>query len=193
VEKSAAESGLVYRERGTLATTFLDRRSSVPLAGAQVMCVGRDRAVTQLTTDASGTCRIEMAEGPYDLVVSARGYLSLLLRGIGVLGGYEHLFTRALVPGDDRAVHDVAPATAIGGYAVDRNGHGVNNVIVQAIAGDVTKMTRTDKRGAYLLHSVEPETYEIVFRAPDRVFHRGETAITDIRAFARYDVKLLHL
>ncbi len=183
----------MYRERGTLVATFLDRRSSVPLAGAQIMCVGRDRAVTQLTTDAAGTCRFEAPEGPYDFVVSARGYLSLLLRGIGVLGAYEQELVRALVPGEGRGVSEEPPATAIGGFVVDRIGRPVANIIVQAMAGEVTLMTRTDKRGAYVLHSVKPDRYDLVFRSPAQTYHKESLEVADVRAFARYDVKLLHL
>jgi hypothetical protein len=157
------------------------------------MCVGRDRGLSQLIADASGSCRLDVTEGPYDLVVSARGYLSLLLRGIGVLGGYEQQLVRALVPGDDRGVAEIPPATAIGGYVADRVGNPVANIVVQAIAGEQTLMTRTDKRGAYVLHSVRPDTYEMIFRASDRTFHREDLKVADIRAFARYDVKLLQL
>jgi hypothetical protein len=103
---------------GSLCCTLLDRRSSVPLGGARITCVGRDNRVTQFDADRVGRFTTTLREGAYDLVISARGYLSLLVRGVGVLGGHKQLMTRALVPGEGEKP-ECEPATALGGYVTD--------------------------------------------------------------------------
>lgn len=72
---------------GSLLCTLLDRRSSVPLSGARITCVWREGQVSQMDSDSRGNFSAELPQGVYDLVISARGYLSLLVRGVGVLNG----------------------------------------------------------------------------------------------------------
>ena len=108
-------------QTGSLVMTLLDRRSSVPLAGARINCVWRGGRVSRLDADARGNFQTTLPQGVYDLVISAQGYLSLLVRGIGVLGGYNQHLTRGLIPGEGQTAEG-EPATAIGGFVTDPAG-----------------------------------------------------------------------
>jgi len=70
---------------GTLFCTLVDRRSSVRFGRARHV---RDRrGIVQVDVDSKGEFRADFPQGVFDLVISARGELSLTLRGIGVLAG----------------------------------------------------------------------------------------------------------
>jgi hypothetical protein len=72
LEQPTAAAGDVA---GTLCCTLLDRRSSVPLRGARITCVGRDSRVARFDADGSGRFTTPLPQGVYDLVISARGYI----------------------------------------------------------------------------------------------------------------------
>jgi hypothetical protein len=179
---------------GELICTLLDRRSSMPLAAARIMCVGRDRRVARLDTDEHGNFRAHLPQGVYDLVISANGYLSLLVRGVGVLADYQHVVTRGLVPGEGEFAES-EPATAIGGYVTDRIGRPVANVMMHANAenGSFAYTTRTDRRGAYVLHGVVPELYDLTVRSMERTLTREHVPIAHVNDFIRLDIRLNHM
>jgi hypothetical protein len=179
---------------GELICTLVDRRSSVPLAAARIMCVGRDRRVARLDTDERGNFRTHLPQGVYDLVISAKGYLSLLVRGVGVLANYQQVVTRGLVPGEGEFAES-EPATAIGGYVTDRNGRPVANVMLHANAenGSFAYTTRTDRTGAYILHGIVPELYDLTVRSMERTLAREHVPIAHVNDFIRLDIRLNHM
>jgi hypothetical protein len=183
---------------GQLSCRFIDRRSSFPLAGAFVMCVWPDRRMSSVATNEDGRVMLELPEGAYDLVVSAKGYLSMPLRGVGVLGGHRTEVLRGLLPGDGHG-SDEDPSTAVGGYVRDRLGHPLVNLMVQVVSqtrsvtdSGKTYAARTDNRGAYLLHGVGHGTYDLVVRATDRVVTRETLGIADVKHFVRHDITLVN-
>ncbi len=176
-------------ETGSLSCTFIDRRSGVPLAGARATFVWRNARLSRGDADSKGHFEVSLPQGVYDIVVSARGYLSLLLRGIGVLAGTQIELTRALVPGEGQTVEGT-PSTAIGGYVVDRLGTPVANVPVRAIVDGKGYVGTTDRRGAYVIHGVHPGTYELVLGTGTER-HRSRVDVTDVNSFARHDVSWL--
>jgi hypothetical protein len=181
----------VDQRDGTLTCTLLDRRSSAPLHGARITCVGRDNRIARYDADRLGRFCTTFPQGVYDLVISARGYLSLLVRGVGVLGGHHQTITRALVPGqgDDP---ESEPATAMGGYVTDRVGRPVPNVTVtiNADSGTVAYTTRTDRDGAYLLNGIVPNMYDLTVSAMERRIIRELVPIANARDFVRLDLRL---
>lgn len=179
---------------GSLSCTLLDRRSSVPLNGARITCVWRDNRVTRFDADRFGRFTTRMPQGSYDLVISARGYLSLLVRGIGILAGHRHVVTRALIPGEG-SDPDADPATALGGYITNRLGRGVGNVTVQLSTenGNAAYTTRTDRDGAYLLHGIIPQMYDLTIIAMDRRLSREHVPIANAKDFIRHDIRLVQV
>jgi Carboxypeptidase regulatory-like domain len=187
-----ADENEVGRSFGTLRCTLLDRRSSAPVAGARVTCVWRDERVSVLKADARGAFAAEVPEGVYDLVVSARGYLSLFVRGVGVLGGYEQELVRGLVPGEGQAPEG-EPCTALAGYVRDRVGRVASGVAIHLNADRhaATYTTRTDRHGAYVLHGVLPGMYDLVVRSGDRALVHEYVAIAHVKELVRRDVRLV--
>lgn len=186
------ETATVAEGTGSLSCTLLDRRSSVPLYGARITCVGRDNRITRFDADRVGRFTTTLPQGVYDLVISARGYLSLLVRGVGVLAGHHQTLTRALVPGQgDDPDHE--PATALGGYVTDRFGRPIGNLTIHITAdrGDTAYTTRTDRDGAYLLNSVVPSMYDLTICALDRRLAREVVPIPDAKDFIRLDVRVM--
>ena len=179
---------------GTLRCTLLDRRSSVPLVEARVMCAGRDGRVSRFDTDQRGGFEGQFPQGVYDLVISARGYLSLTVRGIGILAGHEQHVIRGLIPGEGKTLEG-EPATAIAGYVVDRVGLAVENVAIHANEenGSYAYTTRTDRSGAYILHGVVPGMYDLSVRAGDRTVERRPVPIAHVKELVRLDLRLLQL
>lgn len=177
---------------GLVRCTLLDRRSSVPLAGARVMCVARDGRVTVFTADERGGFAATLPEAVYDLVISARGYLSLTVRGIGVLAGHDQDVTRGLVPGEGRTLES-EPATAIAGYVRDRIGHPIGNVVVHVNAedGGTAYTTRTDRRGAYILNGVVAGTYDLAVRSGERTLALEHLPIAHVKDLVRRDVSVV--
>lgn len=182
------------RQMGTLLCTLLDRRSSVPLGAARITCVWRDNRVSRMDADDRGHFAADLPQGVYDLVISARGYLSLFVRGVGVLGGYRQQMTRALVPGEGKDPEGL-PATAIGGYIRDRLGRAVANVTVQANSesGNQSYTGRTDRSGAYILHGVVPDMYDLFVRSGDRNLAKEHVPISHVKHFVRMDVRIIQM
>ncbi len=180
---------------GTVRCVLLDRRSSVPLSGAQVTCVARNGRVRMLDADARGAFTAELPEGVYDLVVSARGYLSLTVRGIGVLADHVQDVTRGLVPGDGGALDDSAPATAVGGTVTDRVGQLMRDVTMHLNSDDGKQSytTRTDRTGTYLIHGVAPGMYDLTARAGERTLALAHVPIANVRELIRADMRVVHL
>jgi hypothetical protein len=181
-------------QTGSLVMTLLDRRSSVPLAGARINCVWREGRISRLDADDKGHFRTTLPQGVYDLVISARGYLSLLVRGVGVLGGYNQQLTRALVPGEGQSPEG-EPATAIGGFVTDRLGRPVGNVTIHANSerGASAYTTRTDKTGAYVLHGVVPDMYDLTVRSMERSLLKEHVPISHVKHFVRMDLRLIQM
>ncbi|GAC1414255.1 MAG: hypothetical protein NVSMB64_24460 [Candidatus Velthaea sp.] len=178
-------------QTGSLTCTLLDRRSSVPLSGARITCVWRGDRISRLDADKRGNFTTELPQGVYDLVISARGYLSLTVRGVGVLGGYEQVLTRGLVPGEGQDPEGV-PSTAIGGFITDRIERPVGNVTVSAIGddGSASYTTRTDRSGAYILHGVVPGMYDLSVRSRERTLAHEPVPIAHVKDFIRLDLRL---
>jgi hypothetical protein len=146
--------------------------------------------IAQLDTDARGQFRSDFPEGVYDILISARGELSLMLRGIGVLGGHEQHITRALVPGD--SADNVAAASAIGGFVSDRLEHPVQGLAVTA-RNELSSQVytgHTDRFGAYVLHGVPPGEYDLTFRTVTETLHKEHLTITAAKQFHRRDWKV---
>jgi hypothetical protein len=179
---------------GSLCCTLLDRRSSVPLSGARITCIGRDNRVTRFDADRSGRFTTTMPQGVYDLVISARGYLSLLVRGVGVLAGHRQLVTRALIPGEGEDC-EREPAAALGGYITDRLGRPVANVAIHLSGtdGEAAYTTRSDREGAYLVNGVLPQNYDVTLCAMERRLARELVAVSNPRDFVRLDLRLLQI
>ena len=179
-------------QTGSLCCTLVDRRSSVPLGGARITCVWRDNRITRYDADRLGRFTSRMPQGVYDLVISARGYLSLLVRGVGVLAGHDQMVTRALVPGEGSDPESPA-ATAIGGYLTNRLGRPVSNVNIHIAAqvGDGSYTTRTGRDGAYLLNGVAPKDYDLTVYAMDRRLARELVSVVSTKEFVRLDLHLM--
>ncbi len=177
---------------GSLCLTLLDRRSSAALGGARTTCVWRDNRMTRFDADRFGRFTARMPQGAYDLVISARGYLSLFVRGVGVLAGHDQVLTRALVPGEGDDP-DGEQATALGGYVTDRFGHGVGNVTIRATADKRNDVytTRTDRGGAYLINGIVPQMYNVTVSAGERRLFDKFVPIRDAKEFVRLDLRLV--
>jgi hypothetical protein len=147
-----------------------------------------------LDADAGGNFRATLPQGVYDLVISARGYLSLLVRGVGVLSGYNQHLTRGLIPGEGQAPEG-EPATSVGGFVTDRLGRPVANVTIHANAedGESAYTTRTDRTGAYVLHGVVPGMYDLTVRAMERSLLKEHVPIAHVKHFVRLDLRLIQL
>ncbi len=170
----------------------MDRRSSIALHDARINLIGRDNRVMRFDADRNGQFGTRLPEGVYDLVISARGYLSLLLRGVGVLAGHHHNLTRALVPGEGKHPESF-PATAIGGYITDRFGRPVPNINVKfkGMHGEAAYTTRTERDGAYLFDGVVPESYLLTITVGNRRLCREQIDVENARDFVRHDLRLL--
>ncbi|HEY4442306.1 MAG TPA: carboxypeptidase-like regulatory domain-containing protein [Candidatus Elarobacter sp.] len=179
---------------GTLHCTLLDRRSSVPISGARVTCVWRNERVSVLDADEAGRFSAQLPEGVYDLVISGRGYLSLFVRGVGVLGGYQQTIVRGLVPGEGQPL-DGEPSTAIAGFVRDRVGMAVPNasVYVNGDKGGTAYTTRTDSAGAYVVHGVIPGDYDVAVRTGDRTLVHQHVPIAHVKALVRTDLRIIQL
>ncbi|MDB5095371.1 MAG: Carboxypeptidase regulatory-like domain [Candidatus Eremiobacteraeota bacterium] len=179
---------------GTLHCTLLDRRSSAPLGGARVTCIWRNERVSVLNADEQGSFTAELPEGVYDLVISARGYLSLFVRGVGVLAGYRQSLIRGLIPGEGQPL-DGEPSTAIAGFVRDRVGLAVPNATIHLNAenGGAAYTTRTDKEGAYVVHGVIPGSYDLAVRAGDRTLAHQHVPIAHVKTLVRTDLRIIQL
>lgn len=164
------------------------------------MCIWPDKRMSSISTNAQGRAALEVPEGSYDLVVSAKGYLSMLIRGVGVLGGHKTEIMRGLIPGQGHG-EDEIPSTAVGGYVRDRLGHPLPNVMVQAIFQTrsildqdqaKTYAARTDAHGAYVIHGVADGDYELVLRAAERTMAKERLSVPDVKHFVRRDITLIH-
>jgi hypothetical protein len=184
---------------GTLFCTLVDRRSSVPLSDARVTCVVGG-GIVQVDVDTRGEFRADFPQGVFDLVISARGELSLTLRGIGILAGHTQRIMRAFIPGEDEGA-DGVPASAIGGYLTDRLGHPVVDAAVTAMLvpppgtplyGNThqTYAAQSDKFGAFVLHAIKPGTYDVVVRTRQLTLSNERVTVPDRRAFQRHDLRL---
>jgi len=189
-----ADENEVDQSFGTLLCTLLDRRSSVRLGGARVTCIWRDERVSVLSSDEHGTFIAQLPQGVYDLVISARGYLSLFVRGVGVLGGYHQAIVRGLIPGEGQALEG-EPSTAIAGYVRDRVGRTVPNVAIHVNGEEhaTAYTTHTDRDGAYVLHGVVPGMYDLVVRSGERTLSREHVAIAHVKDLVRRDLRLIQL
>jgi len=189
-----AQRAAISEHTGSLCCTLLDRRSSVPLHGARITCVGRDNRIMRFDADRSGRFTTTLPQGVYDLVISARGYLSLLARGVGVLAGHHQLVTRALVPGEGDDSESVQ-TTAVGGYVSDRFGRPVANVTIHLNAerGEIAYTTRTGRDGAYLLHGVAPQMYDLTACALERRLTKEPVPVPDAKGFIRFDLRLMQI
>ena len=179
-----------HTEPGTLAGKFLDRRSSHPLAEARLSVVGHDGRATFGKTNAQGEFALKLPEGVYDLAISARGYLSMLIRGLGVLSGHRVEIVRAMVPGDAGSEPPSDVSTAIAGYVTDRLGSALQHVVVELRSEAHKQNTRTEKNGAYVFHTVPIGEYDIFFRAGDRALEKVPVAIPTTKILARVDKRL---
>jgi len=175
---------------GVLNCTLIDRRSSVPLAAARVTFVVGG-GIVQVDTDSRGEFKAVFPEGVYELIISSRGELSLTLRGIGVLAGYTQQITRSLVPGEE--TQEGQPSSAMGGYLVDRLGKPLPDAAITAVAANrkQTYTAQSDKVGAFVIHGMQPGTYDVSIRNAQRTLSNEKITIAGERQFYRYDQRLL--
>jgi hypothetical protein len=192
LQRLVADRYQVEATFGTLRCTLLDRRSSAPLGGARVSCIWRDQRVSTFKSDDEGAFDALLPEGVYDLVISAHGYLSLFIRGVGVLAGYHQVIVRGLIPGEGQTLEG-EPSTAIAGYVRDRIGAAVPGVAIHVNAGNdgAAYTTRTDGAGAFIVHGVRPGMYDVVVRAGERTLDRSHVPIAHVKSLIRHDVRLL--
>lgn len=187
---------------GTLHCTLVDRRSSVPMSDARVTCVVGG-GIIQVDVDQRGEFRADFPQGTFELVISARGELSLTLRGVGILAGHTQHMMRAFVPGEDDG-YDGLPASAIGGYLTDRLGHAVVDAAVTASlvperatpiygapGASHTYTAKSDKVGAFIIHAIKPGTYDVVVRTAQRTVSKERVVVPDHRVFVRHDLRLM--
>jgi len=186
---------------GTLFCTLVDRRSSVPLSDARVTCV-IGSGIIQVDVDSRGEFRADFPQGVFDLVISARGELSLTLRGIGILAGHTQRILRSFVPGEGEG-SDGVPASAIGGYLTDRLGKPLVDAAVQATMvpppgtplyggpGGRTYAAQTDKFGAFVIHAIKPGTYDVVVRTKQNTLSNERVTVPEQRMFCRHDLRLM--
>ena len=175
---------------GTLFCTLVDRRSSIPLADARITFVVSG-GIVQVDTDSRGEFKAIFPEGVYELIISSRGELSLTLRGVGVLAGNTQHIMRSLIPGEETA--EGQPSSAMGGYLVDRLGKPLPEAAITAVAADrkQTYTGRSDKFGAYVIHGMQPGSYEVSIRNTQRTLSSEKITIAGERQFFRYDQRLL--
>jgi hypothetical protein len=190
-----------HGSHGTIFCTLVDRRSSVPLSDARVTCV-IGGGIVQVDVDSRGEFRADFPQGVFDLVISARGELSLTLRGIGVLAGHTQHILRAFIPGEDEAT-DGSPASAIGGYLTDRLGQPVVDAAVTATfvpppgtplyggPGVQTYASQTDRVGAFIIHAIKPGTYDVIVRTKQNTLSNERVVVPDQRKFHRHDLRLM--
>jgi hypothetical protein len=186
---------------GTLFCTLVDRRSSVPLSDARVTCV-IGGGIVQVDVDSHGEFRADFPQGVFDLVISARGELSLTLRGVGVLSGHTQHIMRAFIPGEDDG-HDGTLSSAIGGYLTDRLGQPVVDAAVTATfvrppgtplyggPGVQTYASQTDKFGAFVIHAIKPGAYDVVVRTKQNTLSNERVVVPEQRVFHRHDLRLM--
>jgi hypothetical protein len=141
-------------------------------------------------TDVRGRVSIDLPQGAYDVMIMAGGYTSTLLRGVGVLDGQRVELIRGLSPGSDRV--EEKPAGAIGGVCLDRLGHPIMNIIVQAATEGLSYTVRTDKHGCYVLSGLQPSTYRVTWRSGDRALMTEDISVPRPRELIRKDVRLLY-
>lgn len=177
---------------GTLICTLVDRRSSVPFADARISCVVAPGKLVQVDADSRGEFRADVPQGVYELVISARGELALILRGIGVLAGHTQYMTRAFIPGEEDP-SEGDPSSAIGGYLVDRLNHPVVDAAVTAVTvkGRTVYTAQTDKYGAFILHGVGPGQYDVSVRTATNTLSNERINVPAERVFVRHDLKLM--
>ncbi len=162
------------------------------------MCVGRGGRISVFDADARGTFQAVLPEGVYDILVSARGYLSLTVRGVGVLARYTQDVTHGLIPGTGVAL-EAEPATAVAGYVVDRVGLPVPGASIhlnpaQARAGEGSAYTtRTDRQGVYVVNGVAPGMYDLAVRAAERTVALAHVPIAHVKELLRVDVRVVQL
>jgi len=175
---------------GILYCTLVDRRSSIPLSDARITFV-IGGGIVQVDTDSRGEFKATFPEGVYELIVSAGGELSLTLRGIGVLAGYTQHIMRALTPGEES--EEGQPSSAMGGYLVDRLGKPLPDAAITAVAADrqQTYTGLSDKFGAFVIHGMQPGTYDVSIRNTQRTLSAEKITIAGERQFYRYDQRLL--
>ncbi len=177
---------------GTLTCTLLDRRSSAPLAEAHVTCIVRG-GIAQVLTDQRGEFTAIFPEGVYEFIISTRGELSLMLRGIGVLAGHTQRLMRALIPGDGTRSGEGEPSSALGGYLIDRLGHPVVDAAITAVSvtDRQTYTAKSDRFGAFIIHAMNPGAYDVAVRNTQRTLASERITIAGERQFYRFDQKLL--
>jgi hypothetical protein len=188
---------------GTLICTLVDRRSSVPLSDARVTCISSS-GIIQVDVDSRGEFQATFPQGVYELIISARGELSLTLRGIGILAGHTQHLMRAFVPGEDDG-YDGVPSSALGGYLTDRLGQPVVGAAITAAlvterpsyaigaASSQTYTAQSDKFGAYVIHAIKPGTYDVTIRTTNRLLSNERITISAERHFERHDQRFIAL
>jgi hypothetical protein len=168
----------------------VDRRSAVPISSVVINIVRDATHLITEHTDIRGRVSVDLPEGAYDIMIMAGGYTSTLLRGVGVLDGQRVELIRGLTPGNDRV--EEKPAGAIGGVCLDRLGHPIMNIIVQAAGEGVSYTVRTDRHGCYVLSGLLPAKYRVVWRSGDRALMTDDISVSKPRELVRKDVRLLY-
>ena len=71
----------------------------------------------------------------------------------------------------------------------------VGNVTIHANSesGSNAYTTRTDKTGAYVLHGVVPDMYDLTVRSMDRLLIKEHVPISHVRNFVRMDLRLIQV
>ncbi len=162
------------------------------MSDARITCVIGVGKIVQVDADQRGEFRADLPEGVYELIISARGELALILRGIGVLAGHTQYMTRAFVPGEEEA-NDGEPSSAIGGYLTDRLGAPFAQAAMTVTArnGKHVYAAQSDQFGAYLVHNVKPGEYDVVVRTTTRIVSNERITIAAHREFYRHDLRLM--
>ncbi len=175
----------------------------MPLSDARVTCISSS-GIIQVDVDSRGEFQATFPQGVYELIISARGELSLTLRGIGILAGHTQYLMRAFVPGEDDG-YDGVPSSALGGFLIDRLGQPVVGAAITAAlvterpsyavgAPPAQKYTaQSDKFGAYVIHAIKPGTYDVTIRTATRLLSNERISISAERHFERHDQRFIAL
>lgn len=178
---------------GSISGTVLGGATGQPLRRAQVTLRPADSkaAARYQTTDESGSFSFpSVAPGQYVITVQREGYLPL---SAGRIGAYKMppIFSLSSGQAISSLLYRLAPSGVIAGKVKFDDAEPAANVAIQLYRSyydrgrhgySVAASTRTDDRGEYRAHGLEPGTYYVaaLYQAPPRPAGAQEQTRTDV-------------
>jgi Carboxypeptidase regulatory-like domain len=166
---------------GSIAGTVLSGANGQPLRRAQVLlrpADGKTNSVYQTTDESGGFAFPKVAAGRYVITVQRDGYLPLSAARIG---SYKMppIFSVSSGQTINSLVFSLTPSGVVSGKVKFDDAEPAANVTVQLYRSYYDRgrhgyaaaaSTRTDDRGEYRLHGLEPGSYYVaaLYRAPSR-------------------------